>query len=415
MLGLADARQISDRIVYCTPAVQHILPLMDGKHSLDDIVRQIGQGLTRTVLEQLVAQLDEAYLLEGPRFNELLAKVRADFDSSDTLPPASTAAFADMLVEMGVRQKGEEKPASPEDLAERGARKLREILDQWMDTVLKDAPVRRFTEFPRAIVAPHLDYPRGWLNYAGAWGRMRGLPAPDRVIILGTNHFGASTGVCGCDKGYRTPLGVCEADHDLIAAVRRRLGTGGAERLFENRYDHEREHSIELQIPWIQHVFGADGRTPRVFGVLVHDPSVNEGRSYDGKGLDLEPFIDAMQGAISDVGGTTLIVSSADLSHAGPAFGDQHPLAGDSPEAVQERNRIVQHDREMLQLFGQGKVDDLVTSMAWQQNPTRWCSLGNMVAAFRIARPTKIELLNYAAAMDPSGYTFVSNACMVMT
>lgn len=417
MLGLADARQISDRIVYCAPAVQHLLPLMDGKRTLDDIVREIGKGLSRPILEPLVAQLDEAYFLEGPRFQTLLAKVRAEFDSSINLPPASSAAFADALVQQAVQQGGEPEPTSAEELAQRGAQKLRGIFEQWMDAALKEAPVKTYASLPKAIVAPHLDYARGWLNYASAWGRMRGLARPDRVVILGTNHFGQSTGVCGCDKGYETPLGTCPADLDLIAAVRRRLGEPSAAKLFENRYDHEREHSIELQIPWVQHAFGADasGNYPKVFGVLVHDPVVNEGKSYDGQGLDLEPFVEALRGALADLPGTTLIVSSADLTHAGPAFGDQQTLAGEAPEAVAFRNKIVQHDREMLNLFGSGKAEELVASMAWQQNPTRWCSIGNMVAAMRLTQPTRVELLNYAAAMDPEGYTFVSNASMVMT
>ncbi|GJQ28790.1 MAG: hypothetical protein HBSAPP03_06740 [Phycisphaerae bacterium] len=390
---------------------------MDGQRSLDDIAREVGKGLTRPMLEQLVAQLDDAYLLEGPRFDTLLAKVRADFDSSATLPPASSAAFAEALVRQAVQQAGEPEPASEQDLTSRGAAKLRGIFDQWMDAALKDAPNKSFAALPKAIVAPHLDYPRGWLNYAGAWGRLRGLPRPDRVVILGTNHFGHATGVCACDKGYETPLGVCEADLDLIAAVRSRLGPANADKLFQNRFDHEREHSVELQVPWVQHVFGPDasGKFPRVFGVLVHDPVVNDGKSYDGQGLDLDPFIDALRDAIASAPGTTLVVSSADLSHAGPAFGDQQRLAGESPETVAFRNKIVQHDREMLNLFGAGKPEDLIASMAWQQNPTRWCSIGNMVAAFRLTRPSRIELLNYAAAMDPEGYTFVSNASMVLT
>ncbi len=416
MLGLADARQISDRIVYCTPAVQFVLPLMDGKRSLDDIVREVARGLTRSVLEQLVAQLDDASLLEGPRFDALLAKVRADFDSTANLPPGSSAAFAEALVQHGVQQQQEPAPASPEEAGERAVTKLRGIFDQWMEAALKDAPVKAFSSLPKAIVTPHLDYPRGWLNYAGAWGRLRGVERPERVIILGTNHFGQSTGVCGCDKGYETPFGVCEADLDLIASVRRRLGADNSARLFENRYDHEREHSIELQIPWIQHVFGTDagGHYPRVFGALIHDPTVNDGKSYDDKGLDIDSFIEAVRGVLADMTGRTLVVSSADLSHAGPAFGDQQKLAGEAKEAVEFRNKIVQHDREMLNLFGSGKADELIASMSWQQNPTRWCSIGNMVATARITQPTKIELLNYAAAMDPEGFTFVSNASMVM-
>ncbi len=66
MLGLADARQISDKIAIVPPAAQMILPLLDGSRGLDEIVTQVGHGLTRPILESLVAQLDDAGLIEGP-------------------------------------------------------------------------------------------------------------------------------------------------------------------------------------------------------------------------------------------------------------------------------------------------------------------------------------------------------------
>lgn len=414
ILGLADARQVSDKVVYTSPAAQTLLPMMDGSKGLDEMVKQVGKGLTRPILEQLVAQLDEAGLLEGPTFQAMMAKMRADFDATVNLPPASTAAFVDAVASQKV--EGEAEPATDAERQALGAARLKNLMDQWITSALKDAPTGEYTELPRAIVAPHIDYPRGWLNYAAAWGRLKGLSRPDRVVILGTNHFGFATGVCGSDKGYETAFGVCEADRDLIAHVRKRLGDAGATKLFENRFDHEREHSIELQVPWIQHMFGpgADGKFPKVFGVLVHDPVANGGESYDGNGLAFDPFVEAMRGAIADVGGSTLIVSSADLSHCGPSFGDQQSLAGETPEAQQAREKVFKHDREMLDLFVAGKADEMVAGMSWQQNPTRWCSIGNMLAAYKITQPEKVQMFNYAAAMDPQGYTFVSSASLAM-
>ena len=63
--------------------------------------------------------------------------------------------------------------------------------------------------------------------------------------------------------------------------------------------------------------------------------------------LALKPFVEALRGAIADVGGKTLVVSSADLSHVGPMFGDKDPLAGDDPAAKETRDRVVQHDQEI--------------------------------------------------------------------
>lgn len=409
-LGLADARQISDRPpVVMAPQARDLLALFNGEHTLDGIVEQIGRGLTREHLEPIVAQLDAAGLLEGPTFDGMLAKMREQFDGSPVLPPGSTASLADMLVQAGMPE-GEQ--ATEEQRAEQGPAKLAEAMDRWIDEALKDEEDPSFDSLPKAIVAPHIDYPRGWMNYAKVWGRLRVTDRPDRVVILGTNHFGMGTGVVGCDKGYSTPLGESPVDADVVAGLRQRLG----DPLFTHRYDHEREHSIELQVAWLQHCLGKgeDGSFCKVFGALVHDPAVNNGESYDGNGVSLPAFVGAMREVLAELPGKTLVVSSADLSHVGPMFGDQQPLMGEGTEPEQFRNRVASGDREFLAMLEANKPDDLVAAMAWQGNPTRWCSVGNLVATMGITGAEEVELLNYAGAMDPQGMGLVTHAAMVM-
>ncbi|MEM1185963.1 MAG: AmmeMemoRadiSam system protein B [Planctomycetota bacterium] len=411
MLGLADAQQISPKIVGMQPAMQLVLPHMNGENTIDEIATTVGRGLTAEMLRPIVAQLDDAGLLHGPSFDAIYAEMKSAFDGSDTLPPGSTVQFAEALV---MQELGQD--ASEEDRARLAPEKLRAAIDSWIDTALKDADDPTFDKLPAAVVAPHIDYQRGWMNYAHVYGRLRVVDRPDRVVILGTNHFGMSTGVCGCDKAYETPLGTTPLDTELLEAVKGKLGEADAQKLLEHRYDHEREHSIELHLPWIQHCLGTDdsGAHVPVFAALVHDPCVNGGESYDGNGLGFEPFVEALKGALNDVGGKTLIVSSADLSHVGPAFGDQQSLAGDSAEAQSARDRVSSHDREMLAHVTLGNADDLVSSMAWQQNPTRWCSIGNIAATLKVVEPGEIRLLNYGAAMDQNGVTLVSHAAIAM-
>lgn len=411
MLGLSDARQISERMVLAPVAAQAILPLMNGERSVGEIVAQVGRGLTDTHLKQFIAQLDDAGLLFGPTFDAMLAQMHKDFDSSPTLPPSSTAAIAESLVgaklgqEPTQQQKDEEGPAA-----------LREAMDQWVAQTLQADSNPVFSSLPKAVMAPHIDYPRGWMNYASVWGRMKSVERPDRIVILGTNHFGMGTGITACDKGFQTPLGTSPSDTAFIERLKARLGPDASQRLMANRYDHEREHSIELQVAWAQHCFGTDaaGNFVPVVGVLIHDPTVKDGESYDGKGLALAPFVEALKAAIGEAGGRTLIVASADLSHVGPMFGDKDPLSGDQEPAVSARNRVMQHDQEMLALVAGNKPQDLITAMAWQQNPTRWCSIGNIIAALQVAQPSKVELLRYMAAMDQQGMGMVTSAGAVM-
>ena len=410
LLGLADARQISDKPpVVVAPAVKDLLPLMNGEHSLDQIVEKIGRGLTREQAEPLIAQLDAAGLLEGPTFDAMLHRMREEFDGSAILPPGSTAAMADALVQASL---GQEVQATEEQKAELGPQKLAEAFDQWIDEALKDAKNPSFDALPKAVVAPHVDYPRGWMNYAGVWGRMRVVDRPDRVIILGTNHFGTGTGVVGCDKGFSTPFGESPADEAVVEGLRQRLG----EPLYAHRYDHEREHSIELQVAWIQHCLGTgpDGSHCKIYGALIHDPTVNNGESYDGNGVSLTAFVEAMRELIAELPGKTLVVSSADLSHVGPMFGDKQPLISEDEQSEQFRNSVAKTDQDLLGMVAQNKPDELIGAMAWQGNPTRWCSVGNMVAAIQITQPDEIALLNYAGAMDPQGMGLVTHASMVM-
>jgi AmmeMemoRadiSam system protein B len=237
---------------------------------------------------------------------------------------------------------------------------------------------------------------------------------PDHILILGANNFGMATGVCGCDKGFRSPLGTCPLDQELFDAVTGELGPEGTAKFLANRYDHEREHSIELQIPWIQHCLGTgeDGSFCPVLGVLIHDPIANNGRALDGKGLDLEPFIEATRAGIEKLGGKTLVVASASLSHVGPAFGDRQALAGDSPEAEQFRQRVLAADKELIELLSQGKAGEVIASLAWQQNPTRWSCAGPLAAMVRIVSPAEGRVYGYTGAMDPQGMTMVSTTAM---
>lgn len=412
MLGLADSQQISDKIVATQPASQVVLPLMDGSRGLDDIVGEVGRGLTRDFLESFVAQLDSAGLIHGPTFDGMYADMKVRFDESDTLPPGVTGQVADQLV---MAKHG--KDATDEQKDEHGPAELRAMLDAWIDAALKDADNPAFDTLPAAVVAPHIDYPRGWINYANIYGRLRVCDRPDRIVILGTNHFGSATGVCGCDKGYESPLGTSPLDAGLVEALKAELGAEASEKLFAHRYDHEREHSIELHMPWIQHCIGADdnGAHVPVFAALIHDPTVNSGESYDGNGVGLDAFVSAVKAALAKVGGKTLVVSSADLSHVGPAFGDQQALAGDDAAVQSERERVTSHDREMLELFTQNKVDDFIASMTWQQNPTRWCSIGNLVATLRVVEPSEISQIGYAAAVDQQGSAMVSHASIAMS
>lgn len=410
LLGIADAKQISPKVVLTQPAMQAVLPLLNGEHTLDDVVAQVGRGLTRQHLEPFVAQLYDAGLIQGRVYEEMWSQMKADFDSTDILPPAQTAALADAIVDQYI-QKEHGRPATDEEKASLSKERLGAQMTSMMNQALEKAEDPSFDSLPKAIIAPYVPYQQGFLLYGALYGRMRVVDRPARIVVLGTNHFGEATGVCGCDKGFRTPMGESPADTEMIALMRSKLGDA----LFEHRYDHEREHSIELQAAWLQHVFGDEsGQNPPIFAALVHDPVVNDGQPYDAKGIALQPFVDALKEAIAKLPGPTLVVGSAELSHVGPTYGDKVQLAGNSPESDANRRRVIEQDQALLKMLTSNTPLDLVSSLAWQQNPTRWSSTGSIVATMLAAQPTTVRLIQYGGTMDQQGTAMISAASLAM-
>lgn len=433
VLGLADSKQISDKIVFTQPAMQAVLPLLNGEHAVEEVVSKVGHGLTNQMLEDLVRQLDHAALIEGPNFESLWDKMRADFDSTDDLPPGQTVAIAEqMVVQQAANNAGRAAiAANPEDqqAAQQAAQEaaqavtdedksslapaaLRHAIDSWMNQTMEQVEDPSFDTLPKAVLVPFTMYSQGWMNYAHIYGRLRVVDRPDRVVILGVNHFGTGTGAVGCDKGFRTPLGTCPADSAFADDMRKRLG----DKLFEHRFDHEREHSIELQIPWLQVVFGGaenDAAPLPVFAALLHDPVVKDGKSYDGQGVDLNDFSDALQGAIEAAPGRTLVIASHELSHVGAAFGDQQPFGAQSDEGEKARAGIIQQDQSLMKMYAEGKHKDMILSLNWQQNPTRWNSTGVLVAAWKavggLSEGKDLKIHHFAGAVDPAGNAMVTS------
>ena len=56
----------------------------------------------------------------------------------------------------------------------------------------------------------------------------------------------------------------------------------------------------------------------------------------------------------------------------------------------------------------------LIAQMRELKNPTRWCSIGCMTAAARLAKPSAIELIDYRQAVDEQGNALVSSASMAL-
>jgi AmmeMemoRadiSam system protein B len=137
---------------------------------------------------------------------------------------------------------------------------------------------------PKALVVPHAGYVYSGPIAATAYARLRG-DTRRKVALLGPSHFAALQGLATTSADeWSTPLGSVHVDPapDGVAV---------------DDFVHEREHALEVQLPFLQSVLRSD--------MAVVPIAVGQGPPSDAADL-LEPLW------LDDA---TVIVCSTDLSH----------------------------------------------------------------------------------------------------
>ena len=144
---------------------------------------------------------------------------------------------------------------------------------------------------PKALIAPHAGYVYSGAVAASAYACLS--PYRDvytRVVLLGPCHRVPVVGMAvSAADAFRTPLGDVPVDREAVEALEAK-----GVKAFEA--SHQYEHSLEVQLPFLQTVLGDFSIVPVVVG---------EARAKAVAGV-----IEALWG-----GPETLIVISSDLSH----------------------------------------------------------------------------------------------------
>jgi hypothetical protein len=143
---------------------------------------------------------------------------------------------------------------------------------------------------PKALVVPHAGYVYSGAIAACAYAQLR-PPLPTRVVLLGPAHFAPLRGLALPDSPmFETPLGVVPIDARAASLI------SGLPGVVVSSLAHAREHSLEVQLPFLQRVLPYFSLVPLAIGsasvALVAE------------------VLEALWG-----GDETLVVVSTDLSH----------------------------------------------------------------------------------------------------
>lgn len=147
---------------------------------------------------------------------------------------------------------------------------------------------------PRALIAPHAGLIYSGPVAAHAYGAVRGSTY-DVVVLVGPSHFVAFDGVSIYPRGaFDTPLGPLRID----AAAAERIASRSP-LISPLPRAHAREHSLEMQAPFLRRVLPDTPIVPLVIGYQVRHT--------------IAALADALIEALA--GTNVLLVASTDLSH----------------------------------------------------------------------------------------------------
>jgi AmmeMemoRadiSam system protein B len=227
------------------------------------------------------------------------------------------------------------------------------------------------------VVVPHAGFIYSGAIAAHSYYSLANNGFADTFIILGPNHTGMGSGVSVITDGeWLTPLGSSQINETL------------AKQLFKDIIDkdenaHKYEHSIEVQLPFLQFIVGSKNFdfVPISMGMQDIETSRKVGK--------------IIADAIKDFDKKTVIIASSDFSHAGFNYASMPP-EGIRVDEYAKKQDMLAIDK-ILNLDPSSLIDTV------HQNDITMCGYGPVAAMLTAANTLgakKAELLKYSTSYE---------------
>ncbi|MBE7555318.1 MAG: AmmeMemoRadiSam system protein B [Anaerolineales bacterium] len=379
---LQDRLKLTEAAIVLPQVLGPLVMLCDGNNTLPEIKAALevryGLRLPQETLEGMLAQFDQALLLEGGTFEHFKQQAIAEYRAAPFRQPTLA---------------GLSYPADPEA--------LRRMLQDYLDEV-REVPA--VSPDSRGIISPHIDYQRGGPVYAQLWASAaEAVRQAELVIIFGTDHNGGNLGTINLTcQNYSSPLGVMPTDQDLVARLAAALGP---QTVFADELLHRDEWSIELVLVWLQYM--RDGKPcpvlPILSGSFLH---FMMGQAKLEEETNFSILLDLLREEMTKR--RTLVVASGDLAHLGPAF-DGPPLDA----AAQAQMKV--DDKVLIDTLAQGSASAFFELMQAGQYERNVCGLSPFYFTLSALSHTQGQTIAYdRCPADNRNTSFVSICGMVL-
>jgi len=364
-LFIRDPYGYSGAMLVIPPQLTPCLACFDGRQTELDLremlVRLTGSLEVGQIVEQIVGTLSAAGFLEDETFAAMRDERRREFAESPVRAPAHA---------------GSAYPAEPGPLGE--------TLSEYMRDGSASAPDGAAGDLV-AIAAPHVSLIGGWRSYSAAYGQLDPEDGDKTFAILATSHYGEPGKFGLTRKSFVTPLGESSSDPRLLDW----LASHGGEAAVMEDYCHSFEHTVELQVVFLQHILGPGVRIlPILCGSFARGPADDASPERDE---GVKRFLDALGELRAREGDRLFWVLGVDMAHMGARYGDPFPaVAGEgrmTDVAARDEARI-------------GRIMASDPAGFWElvrenRDDLKWCGSAPFYSFLKIAPEAKGELLRY--------------------
>jgi AmmeMemoRadiSam system protein B len=220
---------------------------------------------------------------------------------------------------------------------------------------------------------------------------------PEGIVILGPNHYGIPGFSVMHEGTWRMPMGDVMVDAELATAI-----VNHSQFLDINPEAHRREHSIEVQLPFLQYIYNSNFK---IVPITV---------GYSDHGMVKDVGI-AIARAVRETTRDTIIIGSTDLTHYGETYG-YAPVGMKPFEKVREW--VYGVDASIINTITSLNAERLINIV--NENKYTMCGslpVATMLVATKELGAKKGKLLKYATSFDTQGSrdVIVGYASLVIT
>jgi AmmeMemoRadiSam system protein B len=361
-LFIRDPYRFSDAMLIIPPVLVGCLECFDGTRTDLDLraalVRLTGDLSVGEIADNLASTLSTAGFLEDEAFELMRQDRMSEFAQTAVRVPAHAGAAY---------------PASAEE--------LRQTMVRYMG--VDGHPTASDGLF--GLAAPHVSPEGGWQSYQAAY-RLLGPQYGDRTfVILATSHFGEPEKFGLTRKKFATPLGEAGTDLRLVDW----LSEHGGEAAQMEDYCHFFEHTVELQVIFLQHLVAPDVRIlPILCGPFAR--GLINGRLPE-EDDSVSRFFDALNQMREREGDRLFWVLGVDMAHMGSRYNDSFPAVAD--QGIM--SEVALRDRRRIESVGAGDARGFWDQVCENRDDLKWCGSSPFYTFLKAAPGARGELLRY--------------------